>query len=217
LRHAGYTLGRGPDYGVPARRGVAAYPEDELRYDLTDSNFGKSSGGLPRGDDMEIDNFIRYFEWVHRMTIDFAQAVPDDKWEFTPDPPGKPGRAPIPFRAGDGFGPFSKQLRHVVNARGVYNAAMLTKNVDWTQRHYSGPLTREALLEALVSKQREFLAALETFDTESTIDFGGTALPFDGFACEMVHHEAIHHGQWSVYASLGGFETPLSWRMGWKM
>ena len=30
-------------------------------------------------------------------------------------------------------------------------------------------------------------------------------------------HEAIHHGQWSVYASLGGFDTPPSWRAsrGW--
>ena len=110
-----------------------------------------------------------------------------------------------------------RQLGHVVNARGVYNAALVTGKVDWTQRHYTGPLTREALLEALEGKQREFLTILDTFDTSSSIDFGGTVLPFDSFACEMVHHEAIHHGQWSVYASLAGFETPLSWRTAWKM
>jgi hypothetical protein len=28
----------------------------------------------------------------------------------------------------------------------------------------------------------------------------------------FVQHEAIHHGKWSVYASLAGFDTPLSWR-----
>ena len=151
---------------------------------------------------MEIDNFRRYFDWVHRMTVDFVEAVPDDKWDFTPHPR---------------FGPFCKQLRHVVNARGVYNAAMLTRTVDWTKRHHTGPLTREALLEALVDKHQEFLATLETFDTESAIDIGGTPLPFDGFACELVHHEAIHHGQWSLYASLGAFETPVSWQAGWKM
>ncbi|MCA1585270.1 MAG: hypothetical protein LC791_11055 [Acidobacteria bacterium] len=29
---------------------------------------------------------------------------------------------------------------------------------------------------------------------------------------EFVQHEVIHHGQWSIYASLAGFDTPLSWR-----
>ena len=136
------------------------------------------------------------------MTVDFVHAVPDNKWEFTPAP---------------GFGPFCVQLRHVVNARGVYNTAMVTTTVDWTQRHYTGPLTREALLEALIDKHQQFLATLETFDPESTIDIGGSPFPIDNFACEMVHHEAIHHGQWSLYASLGGFETPHSWHTGWKL
>jgi hypothetical protein len=93
----------------------------------------------------------------------------------------------------------------------------LPQTVDWTQRHYAGSLTREALLAALIDKHQEFQTTLATFDPESTIDFGGTSLPLDGFACEVVHHEAIHHGQWSVYASLGGFETPVSWRTGWKL
>jgi hypothetical protein len=33
----------------------------------------------------------------------------------------------------------------------------------------------------------------------------------------VIQHEAIHHGQWSVYASLAGFETPLSWRNEWGL
>jgi hypothetical protein len=32
-----------------------------------------------------------------------------------------------------------------------------------------------------------------------------------------VQHEAIHHGQWSVYASLAGFDTPVSWRTSWGL
>jgi hypothetical protein len=32
------------------------------------------------------------------------------------------------------------------------------------------------------------------------------------FTWEFAQYEAIHHGQWSIYASLAGFETPLSWR-----
>jgi hypothetical protein len=168
---------------------------------------------------MEIDNFKRSWEWVHRMTVDFGEAVPDDRWDFSPDPPEATRLRQIPHRLGDGFAPFSRQLRHVVRSRGVYHEALVTKKADFSRshEHYAGPLRREALLAALIETQRLFLAALDTFDTDTTIDFGGSPFTFDNFACEMVQHEAIHHGQWSVYASLGGFETPRSWRAGWKM
>ncbi len=92
---------------------------------------------------MEIENFVRNWEWVHRMTVDFVKAVPDDKWEFTLD-----------HRR---FGSFSRQLRHVVRGRSVYNAAMLTKAADWSAsgEHYNGLLTRDALLAALNDNQQE--------------------------------------------------------------
>ena len=76
-------------------------------------------------------DFARYSKVLHRLTADFVRAVPDDKWAFTPDPPGRAGRAPAPHRIGDGFAPFSKQLRHVVCVRSVYNAALATKKVDF--------------------------------------------------------------------------------------
>lgn len=168
---------------------------------------------------MLIDEFRRYCEHLHRMTVDFVAIVPEDKWDFSPDPPGKSGRAPIPHRIGDGLAPFCKQLRHVVCVRGVYHAALVTKRVDWAQKHthYTGPLTRASLLAALIDKQRQLLAALETVDIETPIDWGGTAFSFADFTWEFVQHEAIHHGQWSVYASLAGFETPVSWRLSWGL
>jgi hypothetical protein len=139
------------------------------------------------------------------MTVHFAEAVPDDKWDFTPAP--------------QRFGPFSRQLRHVVRGRGVYNAALVTKKFDWSasREHYRGPPTREALMLALDEKQREFLALLPTADVAAKIYYGETDFTFDNFLCEIIQHESIHHGQWSVYAALGGFETPRSWQTGWKM
>ncbi len=121
---------------------------------------------------MSIDDFARYSTMLHRLTADFARAVPEDQWHFTPAPPGKPGRAAALHRIGDGFAPFCKQLRHVVCARGVYSAALATKSVDWTRRHehYVGPLTRDALLAALDDKQRQLLAILETVDIDAPID-----------------------------------------------
>ena len=112
---------------------------------------------------MSIDDFVRYSKVLYGLTVDFVRTVPEDKWDFTPDPPGRSGLPPAPQRIGDGFAPFCKQLRHVVCVRGVYNAALATRKVDWARKHehYAGPLTREALLAALNDKQRHLLANLE--------------------------------------------------------
>lgn len=167
---------------------------------------------------MSTDDFARYSGVLHGLTVDFVRAVPDDKWEFTPDPPGE-SRAHAPNRIGRGFAPFCKQLRHVVCVRGVYNAALATGRVDWARKHdhYVGPLTREALLDALEGQQRRLLGALEGVDLDATIDWGGTPFTFALFSWEWVQHEAIHHGQWSIYASFAGFDTPASWRRSWGL
>jgi hypothetical protein len=161
---------------------------------------------------MQIDHFRQNWEWVNRMTVDFVDAVPKDRWDFTPDSLRQNS-------AGGRFGPFCKQLRHVICVRGVYNHAMIIKRADFSRSHdhYSGALTREALRPALIESHHQFLATLETLDPEVQIDFSGTLFSFDNFACEVIQHESIHHGQWSVYASLGGFETPKSWQTGWKL
>ena len=168
---------------------------------------------------MSIDDFARYSQVLYSLTTDFVRAVPDDKWDFSPDPPGQSGRAPAPHRLGAGLAPFCKQLRHVVCVRGVYNAALATGKVDWTRKHEHcvGPLTREALLAALDDKQRDLLATLETVDLDAPIDWDGTPFTFALFTWEFVQHEAIHHGQWSIYASLAGFDTPHSWRTSWGL
>ena len=168
---------------------------------------------------MSIDDFARYSRLLCRLTSDFVQAVPEDKWDFTPVPPGKSGASAAPHRIGDGFAPFSKQLRHLVCVRGVYDAALATGRVDWTRKHehYVGPLTREALLTALDAKQRDLLRTLEAIDIAAPIGWDGTTFTFDVFTWEFVQHEAIHHGQWSLYAALAGFDTPASWRSSWGL
>jgi hypothetical protein len=165
---------------------------------------------------MSVDDFVRYSEVLHRLTADFMRAVPDDKWEFAP---GLPERAAAPRRVRAGFAPFSKQARHVVCVRGVYNAALATGRVDWTRKHdhYPGPLTRAELLGGLDFQQRQLRATLASVDPEARIDWDGTPFSFDMFTWEFVQHEAIHHGQWSLYAALAGFDTPLSWRASWGL
>jgi len=168
---------------------------------------------------MRINDFARYSNVLYRLTVDFVRAVPDNKWHFTPDGPGRSGRVPASDRIGSGFAPFCKQLRHLVCVRGVYNNALATRKVDWTKKHdhYDGPLMREALLAALDDQQRQLLVILDNTDIDLTIDWDGTPFSFALFTWEFVQHEAIHHGQWSLYSSLAGFDTPPSWRTSWGL
>lgn len=151
-----------------------------------------------------IDDFRARCEFLQRMTLDFVEAVPDEHWDFSPH---------------KRFAPFSKQLRHVVCVRGVYNDGLETKRADISKKHshYSGGLSRGELAAALVEKQHDLLSILDSVDTEAPIDFFGRAFGFVDFTYTMVQHEALHHGEWSIYASLAGFETPLSWRLEWGL
>lgn len=169
---------------------------------------------------MLADEFARYSDVLYRLTVDFVRAVPDSQWHFTPEPPAGQGLAPRIHRpVSNGFAPFSKQLRHLVCVRGVYNAALMTKRVEWQRKHehYAGPLTRDALLVALANKQRTLLALLQTHDLDRPIDWEGTPFSFALFTWEFVQHEALHHGQWSLYAARAGFATPDSWRSAWGL
>ncbi len=180
---------------------------------------GEPSSHVGDRDRMQIDEFARYSEVLHRLTVDFVWDVPNDKWEFTPDSPSQTRQPPRAHRLGVGMAPFAKQVRHLVCVRGVYNAALAEGRVDWRRKHehYRGPLARDALLAALDQQQQRLRAILETLDTTRSIDWDGTPFTFAMFTWEYVQHEAIHHGQWSVYASVAGFETPLSWRSSWGL
>ncbi len=37
---------------------------------------------------MLVDEFVRYSKVLHTLTTDFVLAVPEDRWNFRPDPIG---------------------------------------------------------------------------------------------------------------------------------
>ncbi|MBD3942691.1 DinB family protein [Microbacterium sp. NEAU-LLC] len=168
---------------------------------------------------MTVQDFARYSEVLHDMTQEFARAVPDDAWDFTPVPARTTTEPPTQDRPTAQFAPFSKQLRHVVCVRGVYNAALTTSAVDWSRKHehYTGPLTRDALIAGLADQQRRLIALLDGIHPDIVLDWDGSPFTFGLFAGEFVQHEALHHGQWSVYAALAGFDTPTGWRESWGL
>jgi hypothetical protein len=73
------------------------------------------------------------------------------------------------------------------------------------------------LTAALIDKQQQLFAILDGVDTHEPIHFFGRAFSFGALSHTMVQHEALHHGQWRIYAALAGFETPSSWQFEWGL
>jgi len=156
-----------------------------------------------------IDAFLETWQFVRgTMTREFVEAVPDEHWQCAPYP---------------GAQPLHKQFRHVIWCSGVYNEAFEKRNADWTrkQTHYAGGLEREALVAAFREKDEQLLGALEALRrvdlADWRVDFMGNSMSFDRYAHVLIEHESVHHGMWSIYARLAGFETPLSWKLNWAL
>ena len=155
-----------------------------------------------------VDDFKDRWDHINAMTSAFVDAVPDQHWDATPHP---------------GFASFSKQLRHVACVRGVYNDGLVSGRVDFSRKHehYSGGLTRDELVPALANKHDELLAILQDDARleapDFTIDFFGRPENFAQYSYTMVQHEALHHGQWALYAAHGGYAVPSIWRIEWGL
>jgi uncharacterized damage-inducible protein DinB len=155
-----------------------------------------------------LDTFRDHWKHLHDLTFSFVDAVPDELWMRSPHPR---------------ITPFAKQLRHVVCVQGVYQDGLATRRVDFGRKHaqYTGPLERAALVEALRTKDAELGQLLERIAQEPAgariIEFFDMRPDVGRYLATMTQHEALHHGQWSLYAALGGFETPPLWRLGWGL
>jgi len=145
---------------------------------------------------------------LRRLTYEFSEAVPAERWHATPHP---------------AYAPFAKQLRHMVCVQGVYHQGLREGKVDFARKHeqYAGSLERAELLAALRAKDAELetiLAGLgDRGAAELVVDFFGRTRSFTRYTAIMLQHEAIHHGEWSFYANLGGFPTPLGWKLNWGL
>lgn len=154
-----------------------------------------------------VATFRDHWKHLHELTFSFIEAVPDELWMRSPHPR---------------ITPFAKQLRHVVCVQGVYQDGLATGRVDFGRKHaqYRGPLERAALVDALRARDVELGKLLEGIAEEPaprTIELFDMRPDVARYLATMTQHEALHHGQWSLYAAFGGFETPLLWRLGWGL
>ena len=154
-----------------------------------------------------IATFKHGWGHIRQLTFDFIAGVPDEHWQYSPHPR---------------HAPFHKQVRHMVCVQGVYVDGIRNRVTDFGKKHshYVGPLDRKSLVTGLREKDRlldETLAAIDSANEASyTIEFYGQNT-LAAYLNTFIHHEAIHHGQWSIYASLAGFETPESWKLNWGL
>ncbi len=154
-----------------------------------------------------IETFEKNWQFVRGLTYDFVECVPEDRWEWSPNPR---------------FAPFHKQVRHMICVHGVYNEGLRNRVTDFGKKHsyYSGELDRESLRLALQEKDsdtKRLLAQIrDAGEEDCVIEFYGPS-SLAGYLNVYGTHEAIHQGQWSFYATIGGFESPQSWKFNWGL
>ncbi len=154
-----------------------------------------------------IETFRTGWRHVRGLTHDYITAIPPVRWEYSPHP---------------AFEPLHKQVRHLVCVQGVYIDGVRNRVTDFGRKHshYSGSLDRESLVAALRAKDDLLDTALTQITPEAEdgylIEFYGKQT-LAAYLSVIPQHEAIHHGQWSLYAAFGGFETPLSWKLNWGL
>ena len=133
------------------------------------------------------------WKYISGLTLKAVEAFPADQWDFTP---------------GGKFSSFAKQLRHVICCRGVFADGFVSRDVNFGKKHsfYSGALSRDELMAALHSSTENIQSVLAGMECENLNEFRsnyyGESMTFIEHFSAMTCHEALHRGQWSLYAAL---------------
>ena len=142
------------------------------------------------------------------MTVSFVKTTPDDKWMSSPHAD---------------YAPLAKQVRHLVWVSGMFNDALKNKKINPASKKasYADGLERASILAALEQQDSILSGLLEKFSaTEADayqMDFFGNTFGLYEFLNNMVQHETMHHGMWTLYARLGGFAVPDKWKSDWEL
>ena len=155
-----------------------------------------------------VEAFKEHWDHIHEMTVEFAAALPDAAWR------SHLMRASRPSPSSFGMSSVCAASTTTASRQGeqTFHVSMSTTPSD---------LTREALAAGLEEQRRELAAILEDADRLEApafaVDLMGAELGFAAFTYVMVQHEAIHHGEWSLYAAQSGFPVPSLWTVQWGL
>lgn len=158
---------------------------------------------------------MRTFEFQEYDVRSAAEAMPEDKWDFRPVPPGlfkneKPEFGPAEVRT------FAEQVKHVACSNFAF-AAELDDTKPPDRCDQGGPTPTHTRTE-LLAYLRDSFTALKKSLTAITIKnmfdpvHGPYATPNTrlGLAEVCVWHNADHYGQMTLYLRLNGVVPPSS-------
>ena len=153
-----------------------------------------------------IVDFEKTWFYTRKITTDFLDSIPEDKWDYTHHPK---------------YAPLSKQFRHMTCVYGVYLDGFKNRAVDFSKKHshYEGPLDRASIKIDLAKKDNQLREILKQFTQAQVdqfkLDFFGVNMTFSEYTHVLIQHECMHIGIWSNAAAFGGFELPKSWKSDW--
>jgi uncharacterized damage-inducible protein DinB len=144
-----------------------------------------------------VHAFINYFGGVRRRTLNYIQAIPPDKFGWSP----KPGE----LECGD-------IVRHMGSAEKMFARVALKGNwhYDGHARELAGSL-EEAIryLDGCHTEATAILGQLNDADlNESRQMLNGPAVKAWRLLLAMTEHEVHHRSQLAVYLALMGVEPP---------
>lgn len=155
-----------------------------------------------------LRQFKNSWEFVRTLTVEFIKETPQKYWMSSPHPD---------------YSPLAKQVRHLVWVSGLFNDALENKKINLAVKKscYSGGLEQNELIAALKKQDEIFWAILSKFnEAEANVylmDFFGGKFGLFEFLNNMIQHESVHHGMWALYAKLGGFQCPKTWKNTWEL
>lgn len=153
-----------------------------------------------------IEPFRETWAFTRTLTRSFIETTPADRWEFSPHPR---------------YGSMARQFRHVVQVTDLYSDVLRRGRLTMDSKfaRYDGSLDRDDLLAGLARSDDDLDSALTAAIAGGieSYEFGGEQMSLGVVLGVFIEHEANHHGLWSAYATLGGWETPDAWRANWDL
>jgi uncharacterized damage-inducible protein DinB len=156
---------------------------------------------------LELAQWVEDWQQTRALTYDLLRALPAAVLNFSP---------------AAGFGPLSRQIRHVGDIQACYLAALQTGRMDFTSQPRQRKIEQskehlEGYLQALDASLLDALRGLGTEGAGRLIQWDGESLSLLRHLIRLIQHETLHHGMWAIYASVADLPLPTSWHAAWRL
>ena len=155
----------------------------------------------------------RQLSGIERNIMGAAEAVPADKYDFSPATANIPGdfKTPSPVRT------FGEQFKHIGDALELYGSGILGEKRPATPDE-NGPKnvkTKDDVINYLKAAFAKGHSAIKTLNQQNVVEeipapFGNNKVPRLTLAVGMIGHSNNHYGQIIEYLRMNGIVPPES-------